>query len=419
MRIGCVSWQGLGLFEPSHPSPFGGAEVRAMTFARGLAALEDVDVTFLVGGPGEGRDETRGGLRLRVVAYPPKARGLRQRLLLPITEAVERVPGFPWVRIRRFRPDLLWRLPALAAGYLPGFEKISTLPRPDLSFDPTPYDVVLCFGVNDRSAGVVAACRRHGVPCVLSVACDHDLSAEYFRGSTHRGPYGESGHLGYLALSRASAVMVQTEEQRELLERRIGREGVLIRNPIDLETLAPERPGGPFALWVGRADSVQKRPDLCLELARGAPEIPFLMIMNRGMEQGLFEKLEASAPENVEIVERVSFTEVEGYFRTARVFINTSVLEGFPNTFLQAAKYEVPILSWQADPDGFLTQEGCGIVAEGEMGAMTGGLEGLWYDDGKNLEMGRAARAYAERYHALEARASELAALLESLTSTG
>ena len=70
---------------------------------------------------------------------------------------------------------------------------------------------------------------------------------------------------------------------------------------------------------------------------------------------------------NVTTLGRVPFDEVEKYFASAKLFINTSVFEGFPNTFLQAGKYGIPIVALKVDPGQMLTKHGCGATCNDHM----------------------------------------------------
>ncbi|MDD4857051.1 MAG: glycosyltransferase, partial [Candidatus Krumholzibacteria bacterium] len=72
---------------------------------------------------------------------------------------------------------------------------------------------------------------------------------------------------------------------------------------------------------------------------------------------------------NVEHIPFVPPGRIEAYYRRASALINTSSLEGFPNTYLHAWVYGVPVITLEIDPDGTLTKNGIGIVA--------GGFEGL------------------------------------------
>jgi glycosyltransferase involved in cell wall biosynthesis len=52
-------------------------------------------------------------------------------------------------------------------------------------------------------------------------------------------------------------------------------------------------------------------------------------------------------------VGRVPPEKIHDYYHRAKGLINTSVYEGFPNTFLEAARYGTPIASLQIDSGRF------------------------------------------------------------------
>jgi len=84
-------------------------------------------------------------------------------------------------------------------------------------------------------------------------------------------------------------------------------------------------------------------------------------------------------------------------FDRARVFVNTSEIEGFPNTFLQAWVRGVPVISF-LDPDGVIRREGLGH-AVGSLDEMARAAQLLTTDSQAWLEVSARCRAYmARRY---------------------
>jgi len=168
-------------------------------------------------------------------------------------------------------------------------------------------------------------------------------------------------------------------------------------------------------LWVGRSDKI-KRPELFIDLAERMPAEKFIMICQRATGDNEYATLTARARQvkNLEFIERVSFAEIDAFFQHARVFVKTSDTEGFPNTFIQACKYAVPIISLNVNPDGFLERHNCGKACGGDLAKCADALQYMLTGN-RYGELGKNARAYAEANHDITKIAAEYKKLFEDM----
>ena len=95
--------------------------------------------------------------------------------------------------------------------------------------------------------------------------------------------------------------------------------------------------------------------------------------------------------------------------------MNTSVYEGFPNTFVQATLHGVPIVSWIVNPDRVLTDRRVGFCAEGSFDRLVSSVRALSLEERLYEDYARRARTYGVEYHSLERSVSQLKELLVSL----
>ena len=391
---------------------FGGLEMRALRYARGLAE-RGWEVTFVVSSSRHGCWRS-GSIRIA----SPRSMDPRGRQRAEwVARRLERTERFPWIRLRSLDPRLLWRSPLAAIWQWRAHRRLAVARDPEPG--PTDLEVFpdawIAFGNHLPAAQCVALARSDRLPSILMVASDHDLDERYQMGSTARGAYDEPAHATGWTLAHANQIVVQTSRQKQILAERFGREGTIIRNPIDLDDLADTPPQGfdpGYALWVGRSEQAQKRPLECLGLARRCPETRFVVVCNP-RDPVVGRRLESERPENVTLIDRVDPEEMERYFLGAAVFLNTSAFEGFPNTFLQAGKYAVPVLSLEVDPDGVLAKTGGGRVCGGDLETMSRALESWMADTAERDSAGRRWQAYVRATHDLRGRVEELAGLLE------
>jgi glycosyltransferase involved in cell wall biosynthesis len=165
-------------------------------------------------------------------------------------------------------------------------------------------------------------------------------------------------------LRRASSVLVQSVRQQELMRRNFGIDSSvagLAVEPGSSEREFAERDID--ALWVSNMRSV-KRPDVLLSVADQLPHVSFHMVGGTvpGGQQ-FFETVRAQAADrgNVTFHGAMAYRDTGALYGRARVFVNTSDIEGFPNTYLQAWSSGTPVVAF-FDPDGVIAREGLGAA---------------------------------------------------------
>jgi len=219
------------------------------------------------------------------------------------------------------------------------------------------------------------------------------------------------GALYKWAVRSAHQVFVQNKTDRENLQRTTKVTSVAIPNAHRLVSAKLRAVAGlvelaegqrDTILWVGRSAEI-KRPMLFIDLAEKTPDENFTMICQRATGDKKYNKLIARAKQvkNLQFIEQVDFDKVSSYFQRAKVFLNTSDAEGFPNTFIQACEFGTPILSLNVNPDGFLDEYKCGICCNGNIQRLADSLRFMLAED-KYIEMGEKGRKYVEQNHDIE-----------------
>ena len=116
-------------------------------------------------------------------------------------------------------------------------------------------------------------------------------------------------------------------------------------------------------LWVSRCQPI-KRPHLFLDLVEALPSNSFEMVCppeNRELWESVVSR--ASRLTNLRFIESIPYHEIQGHYDAARVFVNTSEWEGWPNSFIQAGLGRTALLSLDVNPDGIFERFGLGRFA--------------------------------------------------------
>jgi glycosyltransferase involved in cell wall biosynthesis len=247
-----------------------------------------------------------------------------------------------------------------------------------------------CAGIN--VAQIVQVARRRGAGTIFRVASDSDCQPGRLLMPWHsRGVYR-------WGLQRVDCVLVQTKDQQRDLRGNFGRDSTVAGMLV--ETGRGDRPFAErdrHGLWVANIRRL-KRPDRMLELARASPALRFEMA--GGTQPGsepMFDEIRSAARglPNLDFLGPVPYHDIGERFERARVLVNTSEIEGFPNTYLQAWARGVPVVTF-IDPDGVIAREGLGRVVTGDE-SLREAVSQLSVDEATWAATSARCRAFAAR----------------------
>lgn len=202
-------------------------------------------------------------------------------------------------------------------------------------------------------------CRQHGRRLIFRVASDADCELDL-----PLLKYWRDKKLYEYGLNRADAVLVQSAYQRDLLKKNYGVDssiaGMLVESGNAERSFAQR---DYTVSWVNNFRSL-KRPDILLDAAEALPHLSFHMAGGAAPgHEKYFDAVSAVARSrfNVKLHGLVPYHDIGELYERARVCVNTSDIEGFPNSYLQAWSSGTPVVAF-FDPDELIAKEGLGIA---------------------------------------------------------
>lgn len=262
------------------------------------------------------------------------------------------VDGTRWEAIRVFKtyaPDA--GLPLLRFFHPRWTGMWSALVRADAEIYYTS-----CAGAH---VGLLASfCRHFRRRFVFRTASDTDCDGSRLlvRFAHERWLYG-------YGLQHADAILVQSASQAKDLMHNYRLRGRVARMLVERQTAVVARDID--VLWVSNIRRV-KRPDRLLRLAEKLPNAKIHMAGGPlAGHEALFREVQraAAGTPNLSFHGPLSYREANELYGRAKLLVNTSDVEGFPNSYLQAWMRGVPVVAL-IDPDRIIEREGLGVAAE-------------------------------------------------------
>jgi glycosyltransferase involved in cell wall biosynthesis/ubiquinone/menaquinone biosynthesis C-methylase UbiE len=203
-------------------------------------------------------------------------------------------------------------------------------------------------------------CKLHHTPLIYSVASDADCDIDFPNLKSKREKY-----LFRHGLTHANLVITQTQKQKQLLQQNYSIDAQVINMPA-----TPPKPLENFnrealfnkqkVTWVGRIHKV-KRVEWLIDIAEQSPDISFDVI---GPSNALSEYMpnilqRLQETKNINYLGKVSRADMPSIYQNSSILCCTSIYEGFPNTYLEAWSYGVPVIT-TIDPDDIIKTHNMG-----------------------------------------------------------
>ncbi len=245
-------------------------------------------------------------------------------------------------------------------------------------------------------------CRWRGKKFVYSSASDLDCTPGL--------PWMKKWRVRVLyryGLLHADRIVVQTRRQQSMLRDGFGLESIVLPMPCpgpastEYQAPAPPRHGSSRILWVGRI-CPEKCPERLLELVRLCPEIHFDVVGPAdGSEYARNICDRARTLPNLTLHGVIPRARMPEFYRQAACLCCTSVVEGFPNTFLEAWSHGLPVVS-TFDPDRLIAERQLGVAAGDVMG-LAAGIRLLIQSPDEWRQISTRARLYYTENHTVDA----------------
>lgn len=250
-----------------------------------------------------------------------------------------------------------------------------------------------CAGMH---VGLLALfCARHGRRLVFRCASDADCDPAQLLVR-----YARDRWLYRYGVRRADAILVQNTAQARLLLQHFGRAARLAGMLVDPPPAAAARDID--VLWIGNLRQV-KRPDRLLALAGALPGVAIHAVGGPVPDEArLYERIRRAAARhpNLTFHGPLSYRDANAMYGRARLLVNTSDVEGFPNSYLQSWIQGVPVVTF-SDPDGVIGR--CALGARvGSTRELHATVRRLLGEPGTLAAMSARCRDYMAREYAEE-----------------
>lgn len=207
-----------------------------------------------------------------------------------------------------------------------------------------------------------------------------------------------------LGMTKVDICFNQNDFQKEKLEEnfKISSYRMISAHPKPNDSLSSqEKFNKKTILWCANLGE-HKRPELFVQLAKVLEDRGMKCIMVGGhADKARVNTLFKNKPKNLKTTGQLEFEESLLHFDSATILVNTSISEGFSNTYIQAWLRGVPVIVFGADPSMVIERESLGYNVKNIDEAIRK-IDYLFSNFTAYSEMSTHVKTYADNNHSIK-----------------
>jgi len=269
-------------------------------------------------------------------------------------------------------------------------------------------DIIIQHGLTTESCFMALLCSILKIKFIFMFA--HDVEVNGLR------QFDRSKVLWFpLLLKFSNKIITQNEYQSHIIKSKYKRDNYILYSGFEIKRKKINKSIEGGILWVARCEK-WKQPELFIELAKHNKDLKFIMICPESNDKNYFYKIkeESKNHKNITFIDFISYYEIDEFFEKAYLFVNTSLYEGFPQTFIQSMINKTPIISLKVNPENFLNIFDVGIFCNNDFKLMNKKIRELVNNKNYYFKLSQNAFNYAIKNHNIEINAKKIITLINT-----
>ena len=223
-------------------------------------------------------------------------------------------------------------------------------------------DIIYHRNVSNFALPTVRYCQKNKSKSILHLAHENDvLNIFTYKKNFVRALIDFYGKK--IIIKKFTHIVAQAKYQDELLYKNFQRKSsIIFKNVHPVPVLYKSKSIPKKVVWVANYKP-WKRPEIFIELANSCKDLEADFVMIGRDNANVISAMVAdnnSESNNLFFLGELEIKNVNDIISESCIFVNTSISEGFPNTFIQSWFRETPVVSLSVDPDGVITENQIG-----------------------------------------------------------
>jgi len=249
--------------------------------------------------------------------------------------------------------------------------------------------------------GIIAYyAKKNSIKMVYNISSDAECVKNKIKINKTFVPNIINEYMGIYGIKNSNLIITQTHYQQKLLKQNFGLDSRVVPNGHPIPSCPFKKTTPPIVTWIANIKPL-KQPEMFIKLAQECQDIEAQFIIVGRLEGKEYKKSFSEKIKkipNLKYLGELPFEKTNELLSKASLLVNTSLQEGFPNTYIQAWMRETPVIALNADPDDLIKKYKIGYHS-GNFKQMVKDIQYLIENECIRKEMGKRARKYAVENH--------------------